>query len=124
MANAELSMPPGSKLGYHIAVAAGELELALDGTVIARVDRPLSDDDQWYVADLKPGMHRLDLTARNLGPERYNAEVRLWVGDPNAPSWKTVFTYRSSGKPSDTGAGHTVRVSVADHRAGSPGGGQ
>ncbi len=121
MANTELSMPAGSKLGYRIEVAAGQLELALDGTVIARVDRPLSDGDQWYIADLTPGVHRLDLTARNLGAERYNAEVRLWVGDPHAPTWKTVFTYRSSGKPSDTGAGHTVRLNVGGAPAGTPG---
>lgn len=119
MPNAEISLPPGAKLGYHIAVASGEFELALDGTVIARVDRPLTDGDQWYITHLKPGIHRLDLTARNLGAERYNAEVRLWVGDPKAPTWKTVFTYRSSGRPSGTGAGHTVRLNVANSGPGS-----
>lgn len=112
MANAELSMPAGSRLGYSIEVAAGQLEMALDGTVIARVDRPMSDGDQWYIADLSPGTHRLDLTARNLGTERYNAEVRLWMGDPGSPSWKTIFTYRSSRRPSDTEAGHSVMVRV------------
>ncbi len=113
MPNAEISLPPGAQLGYKIAVASGEFELALDGTVIARLDRPLTDGDHWYITNLNPGVHRLDLTARNLGAERYNAEVLLWVGDPDAPTWKTVFTYRSSGKPSDTGAGHTVRLNVA-----------
>jgi hypothetical protein len=112
--NTEIVLPPGARLGYSIAVAAGECELALNGTVIARVDRPLSDGDQWYVSQLTPGVHRLDLTARNLGPERYNAEVRLWVGDPKAPIWKTVFTYRSNGKPGNTGSGHTVRLSVGE----------
>jgi hypothetical protein len=112
MANAELSMPAGSRLGYAIEVAAGQLELSLDGTVIARVDRPGSDGDRWHIADLAPGLHRLDLTARNLGSERYNGEVRLWVGDAGSPSWKTIFTYRSSRKPSDTGAGHSVMIRV------------
>jgi hypothetical protein len=112
--NTEIVLPPGARLGYSIAVAAGECELALNGTVIARVDRPLSDGDQWYVSQLPPGVHRLDLTARNLGPERYNAEVRLWVGDPKAPLWKTVFTYRSNGKQRDTGAGHTLRLNVRE----------
>lgn len=112
MANAELTMPAGSRLGYHIEVAGGQMELSLDGTVIARVDRPMSDGDQWYIAELTPGVHRLELAARNLGTERYNAEVRLWVGDPGAPTWKTVFTYRSSGRPSDIGAGHSVAVRV------------
>ncbi len=112
MPNAEINLPPGAKLGYYIAVAGGEFELSLDGAVIARVDRALSEEDQWYIADLKPGIHQLDLTARNLGQERYNAEVRLWVGDPQKPSWRTIFTYRNSGKPSDTGAGHSVRLKV------------
>lgn len=112
MTNAELRMPAGSRLGYHIEVAGGQVELALDGSVIARVDRPISDGDQWYVADLTPGVHRLDLTARNLGTERYNAEVRLWVGDPGSPTWKTIFTYRNSRKPSDIEAGHSVTVRV------------
>lgn len=112
MTSAELSMPPGARLGYHIAVASGQLELALDGTVIARVDRPLSDGDQWYVADLTPGVHRLDLTVKNLGSEKYNAEVRLWVGNPESPSWRTIFTYRSSRRPADIGAGHSVRINV------------
>ncbi|HLB37311.1 MAG TPA: hypothetical protein VJL31_12130 [Gemmatimonadales bacterium] len=114
MPNAEISLPPGAQLGYTIAVASGEFELALDGTVIARVDRPLSDEERWHVSQLKPGIHRLDLTARNLGAERYNAEVRLWVGDPAAPIWKTVFTYRSNGKPGSSGAGHTLRLNVRD----------
>src|SRR3990172_4444596 len=70
MPNAEISLPPGAQLGYTIAVASGEFELALDGTVIARVDRPLSDEERWHVSQLKPGIHRLDLTARNLGAER------------------------------------------------------
>jgi len=120
--SAEITLPPGARLGYSlaVAVAAGECELALDGTVIARVDRPLSDGDQWYVSQLQPGVHRLDLTARNLGAERYNAEVRLWMGDPHAPIWKTVFTYRSNGKPGDTGAGHTLRLNVAPPPGGEP----
>ncbi|MBI2404136.1 MAG: hypothetical protein HYV20_15650 [Gemmatimonadetes bacterium] len=88
--------------------------------MIARVDRPLRDGDQWQVSQLKPWVHRLDLTARNLGAERYNAEVRLWVGDPKAPTWKTIYTYRSSGKPADTGAGHTVRLNVAPAPGGLP----
>ena len=113
MTSAELFMPAGSRLGYHIEVAGGQMELSLDGTVIARVDRPTTDGDHWYLADLTPGLHRLDLAARNLGTERYNAEVRLWVGDPQAPTWKTIFTYRSSRRPSDTGAGHSVAVRVA-----------
>jgi hypothetical protein len=112
MANAELTMPAGSRLGYRIEVAAGQLELSLDGMVIARVDRPISDGDQWHIADLSPGVHRLDLAARNLGTERYNAEVRLWVGDPASPTWKTIFTYRSSRRPSDTESGHSVMVRV------------
>lgn len=113
MTTAELTMPPGSRLGYHIEVAGGQMELLLDGTVIARVDRPTSEGGQWYIADLPPGVHRLDLAARNLGSERYNAEVRLWVGDPGSPSWKTIFTYRSSRRASDTEAGHSVMVRVA-----------
>lgn len=119
MPNSEISLPPGAKLGYHIAVAAGECELALDGMVIARVDRPLSDGE-WHISQLPPGVHRLDLTARNLGTERYNAEIRLWVGDPNAPLWKTIFTYRSSGKPADTGTGHTLKLHVAPAPGGPP----
>ena len=114
MSNAEISLPPGAQLGYRIAVASGEFELAIDGTVIARVDRPLADGERWHITDLTPGLHRLDLTARNLGPERYNAEVLLWVGDARAPTWKTIFTYRSSGKSSDSGAGHTVKLHVRD----------
>lgn len=117
MPSAEIDLPPGAQLGYAIAVTSGEFELALDGTVIARVDRPLGDGNRWYIAHLKPGVHRLDLTARNLGPERYNAEVRLWVGDPQAPTWKTVFTYRSSGKPGDTWGAHTVRLDVGSRGA-------
>lgn len=112
MASAELHMPPGSRLGYHILVAGGQLELALNGTVIARVDRPTGDGDQWHIADLPPGLHRLDLTARNLGTERYNAEVRLWVGDAGSPSWRTIFTYRNSRRPSDTESGNSVTVRV------------
>ncbi len=113
MASTEMHMPAGSRLGYHIQVAGGQMELALDGMVIARVDRPTSDGDHWYVADLTPGVHRLDLTVRNLGTERYNAEVRLWVGDPGSPTWRTIFTYRNSRRPSDVEAGHSVTVRVA-----------
>jgi hypothetical protein len=113
MANSELTMPAGSRLGYRIEVAGGQLELSLDGMVIARVDRPTSDGEHWHIADLAPGVHRLDLTARNLGQERYNAEVRLWVGDPGSPSWKTIFSYRNSRRPSDTEAAHSVILRVA-----------
>jgi hypothetical protein len=113
MPNSEIHLPTGAKLGYYIAVAGGEFELLLDGTAIARVDRPLSEDDAWYIADLAAGVHLLELSAKNLGQERYNAEVRLWMGDPNAPTWRTIFTYRNSGRPSDTGARHSVRLNVA-----------